>query len=470
VAKGDGPCVKCYALLALVLVVILAATNVWNPFPKLWTWVNQTQPLSTPAPVWQQQLGSMAKSVTVAGSAVVVEHRTTVEALSIQAGVRLWQTDADWGAVAGAGDAAVVAVGELLVKGYSVLDADTGTVLRRDREAVAVWTYRTMLLDLRCLAAGDCVLSAWDPRGAQPLWTVPVPGTGLVLFADNPGLPGTRLLTAARANADVGGPVSVPALLGFRADGKVHVVDTAAGRVVQVVDPPRGDRLVVVGGRVVTVSARARDGTCYFTVTATDPAAGQQVWQQSGLNLRTTQGAGCEQRDDPVGGLNVLLGVVGEGREVLLDAYDGRSLWRGAREQRVLAVDDRYAVVRAPDGRSISGYPLGRSRVGWQRDTATDTQAALTPYAAVLLAADPPRVLALNPPDGRVLLEVRSSARVLAVGPAGLVVGEGRDIAYLRFAGKASPGDGTAGTPATGGPQPPCGGPKEPACQRPAGR
>ncbi len=477
VAKDSGPCVKCYALLALVAVVILVATGVWNPFPGLWNWINQSDPLSSPATAWQQRLGSSAQSVTIAGSAVVVEHRTTVEARSLQAGVRLWEKDADWGAVAGTGVNAVVAVGELLVKGYEVLDPATGTVLRRDRDAVAVWTYRNMLLDVRCLQPRDCQLVAWDPRGAQPLWSVPVPGIGFVLFADNPPLPGTRLLTAGRVNGDAGGPVPAPALLGFRADERLHVVDTAAGRIVQVVEPRRGDRVVVVGGRVLTVTTRAADGTCYFTVTASDPANGREVWRRDGLNLRTVEGAGCSQGEDPFGGQNVILGVTPEGREMLLDAYDGRVLWRGGDGQKVLAVDDRYALVRARDGRSVGSQLLGRGRAGWTRRTDPDAQAALTPYAGLVMDADPSRIVAVDPRDGDVFAEVRSEARVLAVGPAGMIIGEGRDIGYLPFTGvtppPAEPGPGQAP-----GSQPgsrpgddglPCGGPKEPACRTRSG-
>ena len=166
---ASGGSAKGYALVGVVVVVILATTGVWNPFPTVWKWVNQSQPLSSPAVAWQQRLGGSPKSVAIAGNAVVVEHRTTVEARGLSSGVRLWQRNADWGAVAGENGDAVVVTGQLLVKGYDVVDPLSGTVRRHDSQAVAVWTFRNAMLDVRCLDARDCTLTAWDPRGSAPL-------------------------------------------------------------------------------------------------------------------------------------------------------------------------------------------------------------------------------------------------------------------------------------------------------------
>jgi outer membrane protein assembly factor BamB len=49
------------------------------------------------------------------------------------------------------------------------------------------------------------------------------------------------------------------------------VIDTAAGTVVQTVSPRSDQRVAVTGGRVLTVTGTARDGTCYYTVIGTTP-------------------------------------------------------------------------------------------------------------------------------------------------------------------------------------------------------
>ncbi|MFC4104430.1 hypothetical protein [Micromonospora zhanjiangensis] len=471
-AKGSGPCVKCWLALALVGVIILVATGVWNPFPDLWQWASQNRALSEPAPAWQQRLGGSPTSVTIAGNTAVVEERTSVEARSLATGVKLWDRKADWAAVAGADRDAVVAVGKLLEKGYQVLDPETGAVRRSDKDAVAVWTYRNALLDVRCVNAKDCTLTAWDPRGSTPAWSAFLPGVHAGLLADNPKLLGTRRLTARRVADDASGPELMPGLLGLPVDGRVVIVDTAAGRVMQDVQPGREDRVVVVGGRMLRIEARARDASCYFTVIARDPATGQEVWRRTSLNLRTADGAGCVQRDDPQGGQNVVVAVGPDGREVVLDAYDGRYLWVGAAGEKLLAVDDRYALARSADGGSVNVHELPVEATRWSRPLAKEGPAALTRYAVVLIDEKPDRIIATEPRGGRELVNIRSDAKVFAVGPGGMIIGDGRDLGYVRFSGSGSdrpgpgagrpdagPGDGKAGT--TG---PTCDGPKNEVC------
>ncbi|WP_092382862.1 PQQ-binding-like beta-propeller repeat protein [Micromonospora phaseoli] len=473
-AKGSGLGVRGWLLLGLITVVVLAAAGVWNPFPGMWEWVNRRQPISEPDVAWQQRIGGTPRSVTIAGEAVVIEQRTRVEARSLAAGTQLWERKADWSAVTGAGPEAVVVVGRLLVKGYEVLDPTTGVTRRRDGDAVAVWTYRNLLLDARCVAATDCTLSAWDPRGTAPLWTAFLPGVSAGLFADNPNLLGTRRLTTARVDGEVAGPEAVPPLLGFPVDGRVHVVDTATGRVLQNVEPGRDERLTVVGGRLLRITARSQDGNCYFAISGRDSATGQEAWQQAGINLRTADSAGCVQREDPYGARNVLLGVSPDGREAVLDSYDGRLLLVAANGERVLAVDDRYAVVRAADGATVSARELGSGRVRWKRPVGEKAGAALTPYAAIVADQKPNRLVALDPRTGRELAMLRTSANALAVGPAGMVIGEGREIGYLRFGGTgADPAGGDNGSNGTApgagntpAPQDSCG-PKNELCAAP---
>ncbi|MGC4804067.1 PQQ-binding-like beta-propeller repeat protein [Micromonospora sp. DT233] len=447
-AKVGGLRLRGWFLLSLVTVVALAATGVWNPFPAVWDWVDRSEPISEPDVLWQQRVGGTPKSVTIAGDAVVVEQRTRVEARSLATGAQLWERKADWSAVAGGDRDPVVAVGKLLVKGYELLDPVTGATRRRDGDAVAVWTYRNLLLDARCVEATDCTLSAWEPRGTRPLWTAFLPGVSAGLFADNPDLLGTRRLTTPRIEDEVAGPEAVPPLLGFPVDGRVHVVDTATGRVLQDVEAGREERLAVIGGRLLRLKAVAQDGACAFTLTAHDPANGREVWRRTGLNLRTADSAGCAQREDPQGARNVLIGVAPDGREAVVDGYDGRLLQVNGEGQKLIAVDDRYALVRTADKRSIVARELGADRTRWtRRSGGRGGGGALTPYAAVLVEEKPNRLIALHPRTGKELLVLRSSADALAVGPEGMVIGEGREIGYVRFgAGGAQPappnGDG----------------------------
>lgn len=465
---------KCYLGFALTVVVVLAATNVWNPFPKMWEWVDRSQPLSTPDVVWQERVGGTPKSVTIAGNTVVVEHRTSVEVRSLANGAKLWEKKADWVAFAGGEQDAVIVVGKLLVKGYEVLDPETGAVRRRDNDAVGVWTYRNAVLDATCTDPKECTLTAREPRGTDPLWTSFLPGVSTGLFADNPAVLGTRRLTAKGVHAAAGGPETMPPLLGFPVDNKVHVLDTATGRVVRDLEASPDYRLVVVGGRVLRIDARSQDGTCYFSVVARDPATEQEVWRRNGINLRTADGAGCVQRQDPQGGQNVVVGVGADAREAVLDAYDGRLLWVGAEGEKLLAVDDRYALARTADQKSVTARQLPAAAPRWTRPLNADGGATLTRYAAVIVDRKPDRIMALDPLSGRELANLRSAAEVLAVGPAGMVIGEGRDIGYVRFSGAAAPpgpgpgagdrgtGPGAGDQPGSGGPN--CGGPKQEQC------
>ncbi|HEY0002044.1 MAG TPA: hypothetical protein VGB74_16455 [Actinoplanes sp.] len=432
-ASGGSPA-KGYLLVAVTVLIVLATTGAWNPWPKVWAWVDTSEPIADGAARWQQTIGGSPRSVALAGDAVIVEYRTSIEAYGLTAGVKLWGSDADWAATAGRGSDVVVVTGRLLTKGYQVLDPRTGAVRRADTAATAVWTYQDAVLDLRCAKGGDCRLTAWDPRGNSPKWTVSTGGIGFVLNAANPDLPDTRQLTTASVDDDVARPRKLPTLIGLPDDGKVRLVDTASGKVVQVVEPAADERVAVAGGRLLTVTGTARDGTCYYGVVATDPPGGAPVWRREGLNLRTADnGSGCKQERDPAGGETVVLGVDPVGREELLAGHDGRVLWRGAEGENVLAVDDRSAVIRSADRSAVRGFAFGKGRTAWVRPVGANVSAALTPYAVIIVTARPSRVVAIAPSGGRVLADVRTDARIFAVGAGGMIAVAGRDMAYLPF-------------------------------------
>jgi outer membrane protein assembly factor BamB len=433
-ASGGSPW-KGYALVAIVVAIVLATTGVWNPWPGIWNWANTSEPIAGGAARWQQRIGGSPQSVTIAGDAVIVEYRTSVDAYDLTAGIKLWGNDADWASVAGQGSNAVVVTGRLLTKGYQVLDPRTGSVRRADTAATAVWTYRDAILDLHCGKGSECQLTAWDPAGSTPKWTVDTGGIGFVLNAANPDLPDTRQLTAAGVDDDVARPRVLPGLIGLPDDGKVRVVNTATGKVVQVVQTGRQQRVALAGGRVLTITGTAQDGTCYYGVVATDPPGTGAVWRRDGLNLRTADnGSDCKQERDPAGGEDVVLGVDPVGREELLNGHDGRVLWRGATGENVLAVDDQSAVIRTADKSLLRGFSFSRSRTVWARQVGAGVSAALTPNAVIVVTSKPSRVVALARSDGRVLADVRTDAKVFAVGSAGMIAVSGRDMAYLPFA------------------------------------
>jgi outer membrane protein assembly factor BamB len=422
-----------YLLAVVVLLVVLATTHTWNPWPKLWNWFNTSDPIAAGTSRWQSQIGGSPQSVAIASDSVIVRYRTSVEAYGLTAGVKLWNSDADWAVVSGEGADAVVVTGRLLTKGYQVVDPHTGAVRRADTSASAVWTYQNAILDLHCGKGDDCTLTAWAPGGSRPLWTVGTGGIGFVLDAADPDLPDTRQLTAQGVDDDVAGPSPMPHLIGLPDDHKVRVVNTATGKMVQTVTPGSDQRIAIAGGRVLTVTGTSADGTCYYGVKATTPA-GQTVWSRDGLNLRTANnGSGCKQDRDPAGGQDVVLGVDPLGREELLDSHDGRVLWHGDKGENVLAVDDSYAMIRSADHKSLRSFSFGRDTTAWRRDVGTNVSAAVTAYASIVVTTKPSRVIAVDPSSGAVRADVKTDAKIFTVGQGGMIAVSGRDMAYIPF-------------------------------------
>ena len=432
-ASGGSPR-GAYGVAAVVVVTVLATTGVWNPWPKVWSWINTSDPIAAGVSQWQTRIGGTPQNVTIAGDALIVEYRTSVEAYGLGAAVKLWGSSADWAAVAGEGTDSVVVTGRLLTKGYQVLDPRTGVAKRTDNQATAVWTYRTGILDLHCAKGGDCELTAWDVKG-NARWRVSTGGIGFVLDAANPDLPDTNPMAATNIDDQVAGPREMPSLIGLPDDRKVRVIDTATGKLVQTAEPGADQRVSVTGGRVLTVTGTAGDGTCYYGVVATDPPGASPVWRRDGLNLRTaSNGSSCKQDRDPAGGEDVVLGVDPVGRQELIAAHDGRVLWHGAKGDEVLAVNDGFAVIRSADHATLRGFSIATGRTAWTRPASDGTSAALTPYAVIIVTPKPARVTAVLPSNGRVLAEVRTGAKIFAAGPTGMIAVDGRDMAYLPFA------------------------------------
>ena len=70
----------------------------------------------------------------------------------------------------------------------------------------------------------------------------------------------------------------------------------------------------------------------------------------------------------------------------------------------------------------------------------------------MIVEEKPSRLIAVDPRTGRELAVLRTSANALAVGPNGMIIGEGREIGYVRFGGagsrRADPARATAASPA----------------------
>ncbi|HZM76464.1 MAG TPA: hypothetical protein VFC19_12090 [Candidatus Limnocylindrales bacterium] len=418
-AEGKPRCRSCWLIVVVALLTLTISTGVWNPFPGLWDWINTSRPLSDPNTAWQERLLGVPKSVTVLDRYVVIEHRDSVEVRNRASGRQLWQTKADWAAVAGG----LVVIGTLLTKGYEVRETSSGAVIRRDTRASAVWTFTNAMLDVSCRTSKDCELAARDPEMGTEKWRVGLPGIGFVLFADNPGLAGGQQMGSELT--------PMPPLLGFPIDRKVHVVDTSTGRWLRAVAQDEHTVVHVMAGRVVQSTVVARNGRCIPTVSASEGASGTRVWRREGYQLLSMNGAGCDQRGEPKAGGNAVVAIRPDGHQALLDAGDGREVLVCADGEKVLGTDGIYAVVLSADKSKIAGYALGRARPLWIRNANEKVTVNVTRTAVVVTDRSPDRIIVLDPVTGRVRSEVRSGAEVLAYDGRGLMLGDRRELGYL---------------------------------------
>ncbi|MBB5870717.1 hypothetical protein F4553_004096 [Allocatelliglobosispora scoriae] len=422
---------------ALVVLIVLVSTGVWNPFPGIWDWINSSAPLADPAPSWQNRLGGRPKNVMVADNTVIIEQPDSVEARSLITGVSLWKQPADWTAVAGPTGRTVVITGKLLTKGYTVWEPRTGRQLRVDTRASAVWTWSNAMLDVACSQPQSCRLTAREPASGDELWQIELPGIGFVLFADNPSLLGSKPLETDSAADFLGGPGLMPKLLGFEIDGKVQVVDTVEGQRLPEVQPDRHEQIIVAGGRVLHSVATVSQTGCVLSLVGRDAVNGTVVWQRKGYNLRTISGAGCDQPREPVGGGSAVVAVRPDGREALLDGYDGREVLTTGAGERILGTDGIHAVVLAKDGRRVRAYLLGDPDPLWTRAVHDGAEAAVSATAIVIFDRGPDRIIAVEPATGVIFVQANSDARALAVSPGGLLVGDRRDLGLIIFGGPA---------------------------------
>ena len=172
---------------------------------------------------------------------------------------------------------------------------------------------------------------------------------------------------------------------------------------------------------------------CIVTLSGRDGATGKEVWVKHGYQLRTISGAGCDQRKEPVAGGNAVVALRPDGREALLDAADGREVLTAAVDEKILATDGIRAVVRSADGSKITTFLLGRQTPLWSRKASDKASVGVTRNAVIVADQGPDRITVLEPTSGRVLKDVRSSAKVVASDNRALLLADRRDLGYLPF-------------------------------------
>jgi hypothetical protein len=421
-------------VLALTITGILVTG--WNPVPRVTDWwekvASNTGKLSSPDTTWTERIGGQPSSAVIAGDAIVVSMRGTVEARALSTGTVLWQKEADWAGVAGDGANMVAIVGRRGT-GLQALDPASGTERWKDGGAIGAWTYRDVVLTLSCGGMTDCTLMARAPRDGAQVWKLTLPGIGRVHNGVNSDLLGTQLLAEAYGDAISAMPRTIPAMLGFPLDQKVQVVDTVNGKRLRQEDPTNTSRVVVAGGRVLVSTATPKDGNCRYSLEGRDAGTGKTLWKKDGYDLRTASGAGCEQRKDPSGADTVVAATRGDNREVFLSPRDGHEMWAGADGDRIVAADSQYGLVRTDGGKNLLVVGLDRGGKLWQQAVPAKADVAISRYAVLVRDAAGGKVQAYAPDSGRLLLDAKTTADVLGVGPGGLMVGRGRTIGYLPF-------------------------------------
>jgi hypothetical protein len=445
--KGWGN--RVLLLLAITLyAVLLAADIVPNPFPGLWDWLSKDRPIAAGL-AWQERLGARPAAAAPAGDAIAVEagNRAQIRdrdsgALVGPVGDETWA--AEWVVVAGGEDAPVVIIGQEGSDGYEVRDPATGRLLHEDEEPVAAWGFRDAWLDLRCDSRRACQLRAYQPGSNQPDWDVDLPGRREGMRGGNPQLAGPRIPEPNRIHPQVSGPEPIPRLLGFPVsrggDDAVVVVDTDSGQVLQELPVAGGERIIVVGNRVMRSTMARHGGVCVSEVTGYDPFTGGTVWGPSPYHLWSSEGVGCEQRVPPLAGGGALTAVGTDGRPVVIDSYDGRVLWTGELDERVEDLSSERAVIRAADRTTRYAVLLGGDGDRqWERIADPDAGVTLAACGVVVADRDPNRVYVWDPVTGDNLLSLSTSARVLACAPDGVLIADGRSIGFAPFDGAAAP-------------------------------
>jgi hypothetical protein len=419
--------------------MILSATHVWDPRPDIAAWLAKLTRLSDPEPKWTVRLGGAPEVAAVLeGDRVIVASRGFVDAYRARDGSPVWHWSVHWAFPA---DDVVVArqkpdnpdADPSPDRGYAVLDPVSGAVKWSDHDSIAVWIYSTTIVDLVCPDGDACLLRGRAHQSGSFLWQVSLPGGARTIRGANPHLAGLRDPAGWFDAAARGAAPKMPAVMALTIDGRIHVVDTFRGVYVrEVAAPDRETRVAFAGDRLLFVTARRGDAGCTFSVEAFDFASGRSLWKESGFDLDTARGAGCEQREDPRGAGGRLVVTGSDARPMLVEADTATKAWTGAPGSKVLATDGLLAVVLAADRVHVSvidvAVPGGKEL--WTGTTGLDPDAAITGSFVIIRDSDSRTLRVLRRGGLGVKLEVSTRADVVGFGANSIVLGSARSIGY----------------------------------------
>ena len=430
-------------MTAAFTLVVLGATRVWDPRPVFDQWFANLTRLSDPNPQWTARVGGAPDVTAVLDSGrVIVASRGFVEAYRSSDGQKVWSKQASWAFPAG--DVVVARPkpenpdsDPAPDTGYAVIDPATGAVTWSDREAIAIWVYSTAVVDLVCPDRDRCVLRSRTHQTGAFVWQVQLPGAARTIRGANPRLAGLRDPAGWFASAASGTAPRMPAVMALTIDGHIHVVDTFRGAYVrEVAAPDRETRVAFSGDRLLFVTARRASAGCEFTVEAFDFATNRSLWKESGFNLDTARGAGCEQREDPMGAGGRLVVTGPDARPMLVEADSAERTWVGVPGERVLATDGLLAVVSAADRQTVKviDAAVAGGRTLWTGQAGLDPQAAVTASFVLIRDADGKKLVVMRRGPLSEKLTVETRADVIGVGGNAILLGSGRSIGYHRVA------------------------------------
>ena len=436
-AKGRAWRNRLLVLLAGSTFTLLIVAGIMpNPLPSVWEWINRERPIAAEVH-WQERLGGQLSAAGVAGGTVAVGAGRKAEVLNRATGEEIVAWSADWLTVAGTGADAVVITGESMSRGYQVRVPGSGAMIHEDEQARAVWGFQQARLDLRCDGPRSCELRAYRPDGSQPIWSADLPGAGSGLVGVDPDLTTATVRVPVRVHERVGAPPPLPLVLGVPVDrDRIALVHSGTGETLALREAGRDELIMVVGDRVIRSVVTRRDGICVLSVTAYDAFTDTVVWGPRPYNLRTVTGGGCDQRHTAVASGAALVAVDPEGDELVVDAGDGRVLWRGGPGERVQGLTEDMAVIKGADDTVRYGVRLGwEGSPLWERRVDPGADVLLAGCGVVVSDREPNRLHVWNRDTGEDRISVRTSATMLSCGPDGILLARGRSLGFAPFAG-----------------------------------
>ncbi|MEV0720328.1 hypothetical protein [Asanoa sp. NPDC050611] len=344
---------------------------------------------------WRKRLPSALLDGAYVGGVVVLRREGgIVEAFTAdRAGRRLWAREADWFGVAGYDEDAVVVVDKVDGSGFDVLDPASGSVRWTEPDADVVGTYWDSIVSVQCPRMEDatdrCDLTR-RRRPEQPgaawveSWRTPIPPPIGPPLAPRPFSTGS--LNPLGWQSLTKEPQAEPRFLAIETTAAVSLVDVATGRLVRDVGVPEATRVVAAEDRLLYTAVAWRDGRCGYDVWAQEVARPRETWRKSDeLDLGTAEPQwGCRDPDTVFGGYGIIRSRW-QGRELLLSATDGSTMWLGDPHDELLATDGRVVLaVDSADRRKIKTVDVPRRQIWENRLPGEPRMAALEPNAAVI--------------------------------------------------------------------------------------